>query len=139
MPTRQARGFSAASPSSTAAHRADQAAAPAAFRLVLKAVLVVSRIRAPPVSSPAGHAPNIPHVRVLPAQALEVPAVQVDPAADLALAHVPALARHVPAVLVALALPAAHRLRAKRRARRDPLGRRVAVAVSSIPRPKKAR
>ena len=57
------------------------------------------------------------------------------PASEL----VPDLVHRVPAAQEALALPAEHRLRAKRRARRVLQAHRAVVAVNSIPRPKKAR
>ena len=133
-PTRLARESNAASPSSIAVHKVDRAAS----RLVLKVALAVSRIKAVPDNSPADLVPSILLVPALPAPVREVPAVLVAPAAVLALAHVPeALADHALADLAPHL--EAHHLRAKLRARRVPRDPRVAVAVNSIPRPKKAR
>jgi len=109
----------------------------AASRLVLKVALAASRIKVVPDNSQAVHVPSIPRVPALPAQAREAPAVQVDLAVAQGLALVLASVLLAPAVLEPAQVD--HRLQARLRARRVPRDRRVAVAVSSIPRPKKAR
>ena len=97
-------------------------------------MVAASKTRVPPASSPAAPADRVPSI--LPVRDLRLPA-PVAPARVLALAPVPALADLAPE---ALELPAEHRrLLAKHRARSVLQGRRVAVAVNSIPRPKKAR
>jgi hypothetical protein len=131
--TRLARESSAASPSLTAVHRADRAAS----RLVLKVALAASRIKVLPDNSPAVLVPSIPRVPALPVPAQEAPAVQVDLVVAQGLALVLASVLLAPAVLEPAQVD--HRLQARLRARRVPRDRRVAVAVSSIPRPKKAR
>jgi hypothetical protein len=97
-------------------------------------------------SIPAARAPSIPHV-LSPV----VPEVQVDPAAQVvpadapASASVPASAVPVPVdsvarVPAALVAPAAHLLRVRLRVHPAVLRpKTVAVAVSSTPRPRKAR
>ena len=134
-PTRLAREFNAASPSSIAVRRVD----PAASHLVLKVALAAaSRIKGAPDNSPVALAPSIPRVPALPVPVREAPAVQGGPAAVLALVHAPAaLADH--ALAASAPLRVAHRLQAKLPALRVLQDRRVAVAVSNIPRPKKAR
>jgi hypothetical protein len=124
--------FSAASLSSIAARSLGRAAS----RLVRRVAgrvnsLDSSRIRALLVSFRAVLVPSIQHALVLRLRAL------VDRVHGLGLVHDRDLADLAPE---ALALRVArHRLRARRRALRDPLARRVAVDASSIPRPKKAR
>jgi len=141
-------GFSAAGLSLTVEAREAQAApvVPAvapALLLVLRAdtrtssreILAGSRIRARPASSPADRVPSIQRALALPALA---PWLRVAPALAPALALVPALDLALVA-REASALLEVHRQRAKHRAHRVLQGLRVAVDVSSIPRPRKAR
>jgi hypothetical protein len=122
--------FSAASQSSTVALKADREVT----RLVRREVLADSRIREHRVNSPAVLAPSIPLVLALqvPAQVVRAARARVQDSV-----HVQDSALLAPAVLALHR--AVHRLQAKRLALRVLLVRREAVAVSSIPRPKKAR
>ena len=131
-------GFSAASRSSTAARKVVQWAAKEALRPGLRVVpagKASSRTRRKALlgSSPAALDPSTPRARDLLA-----------PAAPEVREHVPAsargldLARRVPADL-ALQEPALLRPEKVRLALLAPADRREAAAVSSIPRPKKAR
>jgi hypothetical protein len=129
--------FNAESQSSTAVLKADPAAALAAIRLVLRVVLVDFRTREGPVNSPADLVPSIPLVPALPAPAQQVPAVLEAPVVVPVSVHAQASADLAPGDLVRLLVGL--QLQARLRGRRDPRGRRAAVAVSSTPRPKKAR
>jgi hypothetical protein len=125
-----------ASQSSTVVRKPDRAA----LRHVPRAGPADTKIRVRLGSSraqaltPAGRVPSILRGQDLP---VPVPVVQEVQAHVLALAHVPASALHVPVVL-ALG-QAVLRLQARHRAHRVLRGRRVAVAASSTPRPRKAR
>ena len=105
--------------------------------LVLRVAPAAIRGRARPVSSPAALVPSIPLVPDSQAQVLAVPAAQVRvPASEPAQVVAVSALR----VRVALALDReALRLPEKLRVRNVLQVRRVAAAVSSIPRPKKAR
>ena len=130
----QVRAFSVASQSLTAVRNPDRAAS----SLVRRAVPVDIRGKALPEGSP-DRIPADPAPSILPAPALPAPdpAVQEALAHVLVLAHVLASADPVPAA--SALVQAVLRLRAKLPVRSVLRDRRVAVAVSSIPRLKKAR
>src|SRR5579859_4977349 len=129
----QAPEFSAAGPSSRGP--AAPEAGPAASLLVLRAA--ATRVREPQASSPVVPAARVPSIQPVPALSAQARAAPADQA--LVPASAPALALADPVLAAALAHPAElPRLPAKLRALRVPPARLVAVAASSIPRPKKA-